>query len=89
MDAPSAAGGDQAGPALSGAVNSAQDVINALDKICDYYNRREPSSPIPLLLKRARRLVGKSFADIIQDLSPDAMNQIKVISGANATPEGG
>ena len=70
------------GPSLSGAVNTTQDVIAALDKICEYYGRQEPSSPIPLILKRARRLVGKSFAEIIQDLSPEAMTQIKVISGA-------
>jgi type VI secretion system protein ImpA len=81
--------GGSAVPSLSGTVNSAQDVIMALDRICDYYSRREPSSPIPLLLKRARRLVGKSFTDIIQDMSPEAMTQIKVISGVSAVAEGG
>lgn len=82
-------GGETTGTPLSGTINTAQDVITALDKICDYYARREPSSPIPLLLQRARRLVGKSFTDIIQDMSPEAMNQIKVISGVRESAEGG
>jgi type VI secretion system protein ImpA len=69
-------------PSAPGEVRSTQDVLLAIDRICQYYERAEPSSPVPLLLKRARRLVSKSFLDIISDLSPDAMNQIKVISGA-------
>jgi type VI secretion system protein ImpA len=71
-----------AGPALSGAVNSTKDVLAAFDKICDYYQRHEPSSPVPMLIHRARRLVGKSFIDIIRDMSPDAIPQVEIISGA-------
>lgn len=69
------------GPALSGEVRSTQDVLLAIDRICQYYERVEPSSPVPLLLKRARRLVSKSFLDVIKDLSPDAVSQIKLIGG--------
>ena len=46
-----------------------------------YYERKEPSSPVPLVLKRAKRLVGKSFVYIIRDLSPDAMSQVRMVSG--------
>jgi type VI secretion system protein ImpA len=81
--APAAAGAPAgAAPSAPGEVRTTQDVLLAIDRICQYYERAEPSSPVPLLLKRARRLVSKSFLDIISDLSPDAMNQIKVISGA-------
>jgi type VI secretion system protein ImpA len=49
--------------------------------IIRYYEQHEPSSPLPLLLKRAKRLVGRSFVDIIRDISPDAMTQVQVVSG--------
>lgn len=75
-------GGGASGPSISGEVRTTNDVLLALDRICQYYDRNEPSSPIPMLLKRARRLVSKSFVDIINDLSPSAMDQIKIISGS-------
>ncbi|MEN1678594.1 MAG: type VI secretion system protein TssA [Planctomycetota bacterium] len=68
-------------PALAGEVRTREDVIRALDKICDYYDRYEPSSPLPLLLKRAKRLATKSFMDILEDLIPDGLSQARMISG--------
>jgi type VI secretion system protein ImpA len=56
-------------------------VIRALDKICDYYKRYEPSSPVPLFLNRAKRLASKSFLEILRDLTPDALNQALAIGG--------
>jgi type VI secretion system protein ImpA len=73
--------------ALSGQVRSDQDVIKALDMIVLYYEQNEPSSPIPLLIKRAKRLVGRSFVDIIRDLSPDAISQVQMVSGEKDRPE--
>lgn len=68
-------------PGLTGSLASNQDVQKALEMIINYYERSEPSSPVPLLIKRAKRLVGKSFVDIIRDISPDAMSQVQVVSG--------
>jgi len=84
--APAAAGAAGQGPAISGSIQSPDDVIRTLDKICDYYQQFEPSSPVPLLLIRARKLVRKSFLEIIQDLTPEAMHQIEVISGPPKAP---
>ena len=66
---------------LTGDISSREDVIRALDKICDYYKRYEPSSPVPLFLNRAKRLASKSFLEILRDLTPDAVNQALAISG--------
>src|SRR5439155_26871758 len=46
-----------ASAAAPGEIRSPQDVVAALDRICFYYDRNEPSSPVPLLLQCARRLV--------------------------------
>jgi type VI secretion system protein ImpA len=69
---------------LSGEISSRDDVIRALDKVVEYYRRHEPSSPVPLLVRRARRLAQKDFMGIIQDMIPDAMAQLEVIGGAEA-----
>jgi type VI secretion system protein ImpA len=77
------AGGGPAGGrlAVSGQVNSTADVSQLLDKICEYYERCEPSSPLPLLLKRCKRLVSANFLDIVRDLVPDALSQVEALRG--------
>jgi type VI secretion system protein ImpA len=77
----SAAAGERTGAPLSGDIADRQDVIRMIDKICAYYERHEPSSPVPLLLMRARRLVDKSFMEILQDLAPEGMGQARQVGG--------
>jgi type VI secretion system protein ImpA len=76
--------GDGARPTTGriGGINGHADVVRALDAICDYYNRNEPSSPVPLLLKRAKRLVAKGFMEILRDIAPDGTSQAELIRGA-------
>lgn len=68
-------------PAMPDELNSREQVLAALDKILSYYERREPASPIPLLLKRVRRLVPMDFLDLMEDLAPGAVKQLKEIGG--------
>ncbi|WP_157832834.1 type VI secretion system protein TssA [Thiolinea disciformis] len=62
-------------------IQNNEQVIQALEQICAYYARYEPSSPIPFLLKRAQRLVGKSFIAIVEDLNPDSVSHIEQLFG--------
>ncbi|CAG0985131.1 hypothetical protein ANRL3_02402 [Anaerolineae bacterium] len=64
-----------------GGVGSRQDVIRALDLICDYYAKHEPASPVPLLARRAKRLVTMDFMEIMNDLAPEGLAQINLIKG--------
>jgi type VI secretion system protein ImpA len=66
---------------LSGQINSRDDVIAALENVCEYYSQYEPSSPLPLLVQRCKRLVTASFLEIIQDILPDALPQAEAIRG--------
>jgi type VI secretion system protein ImpA len=75
------AGGGPAGVSIPGTINSRQDVMKALDRICDFYAKTEPSSPVPLLLKRAQRMAGMNFLEIISDMSPDALQQVNLVAG--------
>lgn len=67
--------------AASGAINSLADVTNTLDRIIAYYQREEPSSPLPLLLERAKRLVGADFLTIVNDMAPRGLENVQLIGG--------
>jgi len=64
-----------------GVITSRQDVLNALDLICKYYVNHEPSSPVPIFLQRAKHLVSSDFMQIVENLLPDAVSQLKIIKG--------
>jgi type VI secretion system protein ImpA len=66
-----------------GPVTTRSDALLLLDLVVAYYERYEPSSPLPLLIGRARRLADKDFMDILQDLAPDGLNQARNIAGAS------
>jgi type VI secretion system protein ImpA len=67
---------------VAGEVLGREDVVRMLDKICEYYDRAEPGSPVPLLLKRAKRLVPMSFMDILRDLAPEGLPPVEKIRGS-------
>jgi type VI secretion system protein ImpA len=73
-----------AAPRVSGEINSRDDVLRSLDRILAYYQRHEPSSPLPMLLNRAKNLVNADFAAIVRNLIPDGMSQFENLRG----PEG-
>ena len=70
--------------AVPGTINSSKDVLAALDKIIEYYNRNEPSNPVPILLTRARRLVGADFLTILNDLAPQGLENVKLVGGLSS-----
>jgi type VI secretion system protein ImpA len=68
-------------PVVAGEIRSREDAMRALDSVCKFYERTEPGNPAPLLIRRAQRLINKSFVEIMQDLAPDGLNQIRNIAG--------
>lgn len=67
--------------ALTGEVRSREDVLRALDKIVLYYERNEPSSPVPVLIRRCRRLATMGFMDIMRDVAPSGLSEVEVLRG--------
>ena len=65
--------------ALAGEVNSREDVVRAIDKICAYYARFEPSSPLPLMLQRCKKLVPMTFLDILKEIAPNGLAQLEKV----------
>lgn len=62
-------------------VRDTDDVRRMLDEICAWYARNEPSSPVPPLLRRASRLVGLSFAELLRTLAPGGLSEFQQLSG--------
>jgi type VI secretion system protein ImpA len=73
---------------MPGEINSREDVVRALDQIVAYYQRHEPSSPMPVIMKRAKRMVTMSFFEIVKDVAPDAMSQAELLRGHSDSGEG-
>ncbi len=69
------------GVSVTGPVKSRQDAIRALDAVADFFRRTEPSSPIPLFLARAKRLVSKDFLEVLEDIAPEAVAQARAAGG--------
>ena len=65
--------------AAPGTIQTRSDVIRSLEAICAYYERSEPSSPVLPLLRRTQQLVGKSFNEILQELAPETVAQVKLL----------
>jgi type VI secretion system protein ImpA len=62
---------------MSGAIESRDDVLRAIDTINDYYRRKEPSSPVPVVLKRAKQWVNMDFLTILEDINPGSIEDVK------------
>jgi type VI secretion system protein ImpA len=69
------------GAAAVGAIRSRHDATRALDAVAQFFRTNEPSSPIPLLLERAKRLVAKDFLEVLAELAPEALAPAKAASG--------
>jgi type VI secretion system protein ImpA len=90
--APAAAGGATAAGIAAAPVDtggfSKERIRPMLDQIIDYYRDHEPSSPVPLLLLRAKRLMDLSFIDLVNDtVGDDAVRKAQQILGVGK--EGG
>lgn len=79
-DAPTAAA-HAPSSAVPGTISTREDATRALDRVCEWLERSEPTNPAPLLIRRAQRLMTKSFLDIIRDLAPDGLKEVERIAG--------
>jgi type VI secretion system protein ImpA len=73
--------GSSGSSATGGALKSRDDAVRLLSQVITFLEKSEPGNPAPLLIKRAQRLIGMNFIDIINDLAPDALNTVQNIAG--------
>jgi type VI secretion system protein ImpA len=71
-----------AGGAIAiGSIRSRDDAIRALDAVATFFRKNEPSSPVPIFIERAKRLVAKDFLEVLADVAPDGLDQAKRVGG--------
>jgi type VI secretion system protein ImpA len=59
------------------------DIALLLDQMCEYLAEHEPSNPAPLLLRRAKKLLELNFLEVMEELNPEGVEQIKRLAGLN------
>jgi type VI secretion system protein ImpA len=64
-------------------VDSRKDAIRAIELVCAYLERSEPTNPAQLLLRRASRVIDKNFLELVRDLAPDAVKDVARIMGVD------
>lgn len=64
-------------------VESRHDAIRAIELVCAYLERSEPTNPAQFLLRRAARVIDKDFLQLVHDLAPDALREVARIMGVD------
>jgi len=72
---------------LSDEISSSQQAILHIDRLRRYFEKYEPSSPVTLLLYRAKKLISKTFVEIIEDMCPGSISDVEKISGIKKSEE--
>lgn len=69
--------------AALGGVSSREDALRAIDMVCEYLDRAEPTNPAQLFLRRASRLINHNFLQLVKELAPEALNEAARIMGVD------
>ncbi|MEP5761891.1 MAG: type VI secretion system ImpA family N-terminal domain-containing protein [Litoreibacter sp.] len=64
-----------------GSIDTRADVEKALDGIIAFYEHTEPSSPIPHLARRMRRMVPMNFLELMEEIAPSGMKEFRSVAG--------
>lgn len=62
-------------------LSSRKDIELCIDQMCEYFAEYEPSSPVPLLLKRSKKLLHMNFIDIMKEIATDGLEQVNSLGG--------
>lgn len=69
------------GAGIPGRISSRDEVERCLDLIIDFYERTEPSSPIPHLARRVRKMVPMNFMQLMEEIAPSGMKEFRNAAG--------
>ena len=74
---------EQQSAGVLGLIQCRADVVKMLERLCVFMEENEPAHPAPLFMRRAQRLLTMSFMEIVQDLTPDAVDAVIHFKGRN------
>lgn len=64
-----------------GKINSLADCKRVLGVVQEYLKQTQPSHPAPLFIARAVRMLDMSFIELIKELNPDGLREIRHLGG--------
>jgi type VI secretion system protein ImpA len=73
-----------AGGGVPDQINSREDVVKTLAKIILFYNKAEPTSPVPIMLERAQRVATMNFKEIVHEFNLTGNPAIQEVLGWKA-----
>lgn len=74
----------RSGGGMPGSIESREEALRAIDLVCAYLERTEPTNPAQFFLRRARKLVDKNFIELVRELAPDSLEQVSRIMGVSS-----
>lgn len=76
---------------ISGSVTSRAEAVRAIEMVCAYLERHEPTNPAQLFLRRASSLLERNFLELLKELAPNALDDVARVVGVdpNTVGEGG
>lgn len=66
-----------------GAIESRADAVRAIDLVCAYLEKHEPTNPAADLLRRAQRLIDRNFLQLVREFAPDAVGEVARMLGVD------
>ena len=67
----------------SGEILSRDDAVKAIEKVCAFLERTEPTNPAPLLLRRASRMINRNFLQLMKELAPESLSEVARLMGVD------
>ena len=81
--APARRGRSSGASAGVGAIESRADAVRAIDAVCAYLEKHEPTNPAADLLRRAQRLIDRNFLQLVREFAPDAVGEVARMLGVD------
>ncbi len=64
---------------------SRQDVVRQLEQVCRHLESHEPTSPAPMLIRRAIKLMDMNFMEVLQEMAPEGLTQASFVTGVEVS----
>lgn len=82
-DSPAPARRGRGGGGGLGAIESRADAVRAIELVCAYLEKHEPTNPAADLLRRAQRLIDRNFLQLVREFAPDAVHEVARMLGVD------
>ncbi|WP_419807501.1 ImpA family type VI secretion system protein [Sphingomonas sp.] len=74
-------------PAIPGEITSRRQLVQVMERVCAYFDEREPDSPLRLLTARVRHLLDRrDCLGVLRVLSADAAKAVEAAAGNGQPP---